>query len=331
MHPIMISIGNLGYVGIAIIGGWNIIKGNINVGELQSFITYSKNFTQPITSLAQVFNQIQSMVASAERIFEFLEKKEIKENKNAYEIDEVKGDVEFKNVSFGYDESKTIINDFSAKVKSGEKVAIVGPTGAGKTTIVKLLMHFYDINSGNILIDKHDINEITTKDLRKNISMVLQDTWLFNGTIKENLKYGCPDATDDEVILAAKSANVHNFIMTLPDKYDTIIDEETSNISQGQKQLLTIARAILADSKILILDEATSSVDTRTEELIQESMDRLMEGRTSFVIAHRLSTIRNADLILVMDKGDIVESGTHDELLKKKGFYANLYNSQFEK
>ena len=331
MHPIMISIGNLGYVGIAIVGGWNIIKGNINVGNLQSFITYSKNFTQPITSLAQVFNQIQSMVASAERIFTFLEQKEIKENKSAYEIDEVHGNVEFKDVSFGYDESKTIINDFSAKVKSGEKVAIVGPTGAGKTTIVKLLMHFYDINSGSILIDNHDINDITYKSLRKNISMVLQDTWLFNGTIKDNLKYGCPDATDDEVILAAKSANVHNFIMTLPDKYDTIIDEETSNISQGQKQLLTIARAILADSKILILDEATSSVDTRTEELIQESMDRLMEGRTSFVIAHRLSTIRNADLILVMDKGDIIESGTHDELLKKKGFYANLYNSQFEK
>ena len=331
MHPIMISIGNLGYVGIAIVGGWNIIKGNINVGNLQSFITYSKNFTQPITSLAQVFNQIQSMVASAERIFNFLEQKEIKENKKAYEIGEVVGNVEFKNVSFGYDESKTIINNFSAKVKSGEKVAIVGPTGAGKTTIVKLLMHFYDINSGAILIDEHDINDITYKSLRKNISMVLQDTWLFNGTIKDNLKYGCPEATDDEVILAAKSANVHNFIMTLPDKYDTVIDEETSNISQGQKQLLTIARAILADSKILILDEATSSVDTRTEELIQESMDRLMQGRTSFVIAHRLSTIRNADLILVMDKGDIIESGTHNELLKKKGFYANLYNSQFEK
>lgn len=331
MHPIMISISNLGYVGIAIVGGWNIIKGNINVGNLQSFITYSKNFTQPITSLAQVFNQIQSMVASAERIFEFLDKKEIKENKSAYEFPEIKGDVEFKNVSFGYDDTKIIINNFSAKVKSGEKVAIVGPTGAGKTTMVKLLMHFYDINSGSILVDNHDINEITLSSLRSNISMVLQDTWLFNGTIKDNLKYGCPEATDQEVIIAAKQANVHNFIMTLPDKYDTIIDEETSNISQGQKQLLTIARAILADSKILILDEATSSVDTRTEELIQESMDKLMDGRTSFVIAHRLSTIRNADLILVMDKGDIVESGTHDELLKKKGFYANLYNSQFEK
>ncbi|MCR5482953.1 MAG: ABC transporter ATP-binding protein/permease [Bacilli bacterium] len=331
MHPIMISISNLGYVGIAIVGGWNIIKGNINVGNLQSFITYSKNFTQPITSLAQVFNQIQSMVASAERIFEFLDKKEIKENKSAYELPEIKGDVEFKNVSFGYDDTKIIINNFSAKVKSGEKVAIVGPTGAGKTTMVKLLMHFYDINSGSILVDNHDINDITLSSLRSNISMVLQDTWLFNGTIKDNLKYGCPDATDQEVIIAAKQANVHNFIMTLPDKYDTIIDEETSNISQGQKQLLTIARAILADSKILILDEATSSVDTRTEELIQESMDKLMDGRTSFVIAHRLSTIRNADLILVMDKGDIVESGTHDELLKKKGFYANLYNSQFEK
>lgn len=331
MHPIMISIGNLGYVGIAIIGGYNIIKGRINVGELQSFITYSKNFTQPITSLAQVFNQIQSMVASAERIFNFLNEKEIKENKKAYELGDVKGNVEFKNVSFGYDDNKIIIKNFNAKVKSGEKVAIVGPTGAGKTTMVKLLMHFYDINSGKILIDNNDINDITLESLRKNISMVLQDTWLFNGTIKENLKYGCPDASDEEVIEAAKAANVHNYIMALPDKYDTIMDEESSNISQGQKQLLTIARAILADSKILILDEATSSVDTRTEELIQESMDNLMEGRTSFVIAHRLSTIKNADLILVMDKGDIIESGTHEELLNKHGFYANLYNSQFEK
>ena len=331
MHPIMISIGNLGYVGIAIIGGYNIIQGKINVGELQSFITYSKNFTQPITSLAQVFNQIQSMVASAERIFNFLNEKEIKENKKAYELGDVKGNVEFKNVSFGYDDNKIIIKNFNAKVKSGEKVAIVGPTGAGKTTMVKLLMHFYDINSGKILIDNNDINDITLQSLRKNISMVLQDTWLFNGTIKENLKYGSPDASDEEIIEAAKAANVHNYIMALPDKYDTIMDEESSNISQGQKQLLTIARAILADSKILILDEATSSVDTRTEELIQESMDNLMEGRTSFVIAHRLSTIKNADLILVMDKGDIIESGTHDELLKKHGFYANLYNSQFEK
>ena len=331
MHPIMISIGNLGYVGIAIIGGYNIIQGKINVGELQSFITYSKNFTQPITSLAQVFNQIQSMVASAERIFNFLNEKEIKENKKAYELGDVKGNVEFKNVSFGYDDNKIIIKNFNAKVKSGEKVAIVGPTGAGKTTMVKLLMHFYDINSGKILIDNNDINDITLQSLRKNISMVLQDTWLFNGTIKENLKYGSPDASDEEIIEAAKAANVHNYIMALPDKYDTIMDEESSNISQGQKQLLTIARAILADSKILILEEATSSVDTRTEELIQESMDNLMEGRTSFVIAHRLSTIKNADLILVMDKGDIIESGTHDELLKKHGFYANLYNSQFEK
>ena len=321
MHPIMISIGNLGYVGIAIVGGYNIIKGRINVGELQSFITYSKNFTQPITSMG----------ASAERIFNFLNEKEIKENKKAYELGDVKGNVEFKNVSFGYDDNKIIIKNFSAKVKSGEKVAIVGPTGAGKTTMVKLLMHFYDINSGKILIDNNDINDITLESLKKNISMVLQDTWLFNGTIKENLKYGCPDASDEEVIEAAKAANVHNYIMTLPDKYDTIMDEESSNISQGQKQLLTIARAILADSKILILDEATSSVDTRTEELIQESMDNLMEGRTSFVIAHRLSTIKNADLILVIDKGDIIESGTHDELLKKHGFYANLYNSQFEK
>lgn len=331
MHPIMSSIGNLGYVGIAIVGGYNIIKGNINVGELQSFITYSKNFTQPIASLAQVFNQIQSMVASAERIFKFLNESEVKENKKAFEIDNVEGNVEFKHVNFGYDETKTIINNFSAKVKAGEKVAIVGPTGAGKTTIVKLLMHFYDINSGSILIDGDDINEIKSSSLRSNISMVLQDTWLFNGTIKENLKYGCPEASDSEMIEAAKTANAHNFIMTLPDKYDTIMDEESSNISQGQKQLLTIARAILANNRIIILDEATSSVDTRTEELIQESMDKLMEGRTSFIIAHRLSTIRNADLILVMDKGDIIESGTHEELLKKKGFYANLYNSQFEK
>ena len=331
MHPIMSSIGNLGYVGIAIVGGYNIIKGNINVGELQSFITYSKNFTQPIASLAQVFNQIQSMVASAERIFKFLNESEVKENKKAFEIDNVEGNVEFKHVNFGYDETKTIINNFSAKVKAGEKVAIVGPTGAGKTTIVKLLMHFYDINSGSILIDGDDINDIKTSSLRSNISMVLQDTWLFNGTIKENLKYGCPEASDSEMIEAAKTANAHNFIMTLPDKYDTIMDEESSNISQGQKQLLTIARAILANNRIIILDEATSSVDTRTEELIQESMDKLMEGRTSFIIAHRLSTIRNADLILVMDKGDIIESGTHEELLKKKGFYANLYNSQFDK
>ncbi len=331
MHPIMASIGNLGYVGIAIVGGYYIIKGRINVGELQSFITYSKNFTQPISSLAQVFNQIQSMVASSERIFNFLNEKEVKENKNAYDIDTIEGNVEFKNVSFGYDESKIIINKFSAKVKSGEKVAIVGPTGAGKTTIVKLLMHFYDINSGSILIDGNDINDIKTSSLRSNISMVLQDTWLFNGTIRDNLKYGCPEASDEEMIEAAKTANAHNFIMTLPDKYDTVMDEESSNISQGQKQLLTIARAILANNRIIILDEATSSVDTRTEELIQESMDNLMKGRTSFVIAHRLSTIRNADLILVMDKGDIIESGTHDELLKKKGFYANLYNSQFDK
>jgi ATP-binding cassette subfamily B protein len=331
MHPIMSSIGNLGYVGIAIVGGYNIIKGRINVGDLQSFITYSKNFTQPIASLAQVFNQIQSMVASSERIFNFLNEKEVKENEKAVELEAIKGNVEFKNVSFGYDENKLIINNFSAKVSSGEKVAIVGPTGAGKTTIVKLLMHFYDINSGSILIDGTDINDIKTSYLRSNISMVLQDTWLFNGTIRDNLKYGCPEASDEEMIEAAKTANAHNFIMTLPDKYDTVIDEESSNISQGQKQLLTIARAILANNRIIILDEATSSVDTRTEELIQESMDKLMEGRTSFVIAHRLSTIRNADLILVMNKGDIIESGTHDELLKKKGFYANLYNSQFDK
>lgn len=331
MHPIMNSIGNLGYVGIAILGGYNIIKGNINVGDLQSFITYSKNFTQPITSLAQVFNQIQSMVAAAERIFEFLDAPEEKFAKAKVSTDEIKGHVEFKHVKFGYDKNQMIIKDFSAKVKPGEKVAIVGPTGAGKTTMVKLLMHFYNLNDGSIIIDGHDVNEYDVHELRKNIAMVLQDTWLYSGTIKENLRYGRLDASDEEIIIAAKAANAHDFIKALPDGYDTIIDEDINNISQGQKQLLTIARAILADSKILILDEATSSVDTRTEELIQESMDKLMEGRTSFIIAHRLSTIKNADLILVMDQGDIVEKGTHEELLKKDGFYAKIYNSQFEK
>lgn len=331
MHPIMNSIGNLGYVGIAILGGYNIIKGNINVGDLQSFITYSKNFTQPITSLAQVFNQIQSMVAAAERIFEFLGAPEEKFAKAKVSTDEIKGHVEFKHVKFGYDKNQMIIKDFSAKVKPGEKVAIVGPTGAGKTTMVKLLMHFYNLNDGSIIIDGHDVNEYDVHELRKNIAMVLQDTWLYSGTIKENLRYGRLDASDEEIIIAAKAANAHDFIKALPDGYDTIIDEDINNISQGQKQLLTIARAILADSKILILDEATSSVDTRTEELIQESMDKLMEGRTSFIIAHRLSTIKNADLILVMDQGDIVEKGTHEELLKKDGFYAKIYNSQFEK
>ena len=331
MHPIMNSIGNLGYVGIAILGGYNIIKGNINVGDLQSFITYSKNFTQPITSLAQVFNQIQSMVAAAERIFEFLGAPEEKFAKAKVSTDEIKGHVEFKHVKFGYDKNQMIIKDFSAKVKPGEKVAIVGPTGAGKTTMVKLLMHFYNLNDGSIVIDGHDVNEYDVHELRKNIAMVLQDTWLYSGTIKENLRYGRLDASDEEIIIAAKAANAHDFIKALPDGYDTIIDEDINNISQGQKQLLTIARAILADSKILILDEATSSVDTRTEELIQESMDKLMEGRTSFIIAHRLSTIKNADLILVMDQGDIVEKGTHEELLKKDGFYARIYNSQFEK
>jgi ATP-binding cassette subfamily B protein len=331
MHPIMNSIGNLGYVGIAILGGYNIIKGTINVGDLQSFITYSKNFTQPITSLAQVFNQIQSMVAAAERIFEFLNEKEEKYSKGTVSTDDIKGNVEFKHVKFGYEKDKMVIKNFSAKVKPGEKVAIVGPTGAGKTTMVKLLMHFYNVNDGSILIDGHDIDDYNVHDLRKSVAMVLQDTWLYSGTIKDNLRYGRLSATDEEVIDAAKIANAHEFIKALPDGYDTVIDEDINNISQGQKQLLTIARAILADSKILILDEATSSVDTRTEELIQESMDKLMEGRTSFIIAHRLSTIKNADLILVMDQGDIVEKGTHEELLKKDGFYAKIYNSQFEK
>jgi len=329
MHPVMNFIGNIGYVLVAIVGGLFAIKGKITVGNIQSFISYTKNFTQPIGQLAQVSNMIQSMIAASERVFEFLdEKEEIIKVKNPVSINNIKGNVEFKNVKFGYDEN-IIINDFNAKVKKGQKIAIVGPTGAGKTTIVKLLMRFYNINSGEILIDNHNINDFNRSDLRNIFGMVLQDTWLFSGSIMENLRYGRLDATDDEVINAAKTANVHHFIQTLPDSYNMILNEETDNISQGQKQLLTIARAILADPKILILDEATSSVDTRTEILIQNAMDELMKGRTSFIIAHRLSTIRNADLILVMQDGDIVEQGTHEELLNKKGFYSNLYNAQF--
>ena len=331
MHPIMSFVGNLGYVAVAIIGGYFAMKGRITVGNIQSFIAYTKNFTQPINQIAQVSNQIQSMIASAERIFEFLEAPEEEYASKSLDSKLINGDVEFKNVKFGYDESKIIIKDFSAKIKAGQKVAIVGPTGAGKTTIVKLLMHFYDINSGSILIDGHDIDEYDINDIRKNFGMVLQDTWLYSGTIMENLRYGKLDATDEEVIEAAKVANVHHFIKTLPDGYNMVIDEEVNNISGGQKQLLTIARAILANSKILILDEATSNVDTRTEELIQDAMDRLMKGRTSFIIAHRLSTIKNADIILVMNEGDIIEMGNHEELLNKNGFYAKLYNSQFEK
>ena len=332
MHPIMNFIGNLGYVAVAIVGGYFAISGNITVGDIQSFIQYTKQFTQPITQLAQVSNMLQSMMAAAERVFEFLnEKEEIITAKNHKHIKDVKGNVEFKNVKFGYNDDKIIINDFSVKVKQGEKIAIVGPTGAGKTTMIKLLMRFYNVNSGEIKIDGININDLDRDELRNIFGMVLQDTWVFNDTIMENLRYGKLEATDDEVIEAAKMAHVHHFIQTLPDSYNMILNEEASNVSQGQKQLLTIARAILANPKVLILDEATSSVDTRTEVLIQEAMDELMKGRTSFIIAHRLSTIKNADLILVMQDGDIVEQGNHDELLKKNGVYANLYNSQFEK
>lgn len=332
MHPIMNFVGNLGYVVIAILGSYFAIIGRITVGNIQSFIQYTKNFTNPIAQIAQISNMLQSMVAASERVFEFLDEEEEKEkNKKFIPTNKIEGSVEFKNVKFGYNQDKIIINDFSAKVKPGQKIAIVGPTGAGKTTIVKLLMRFYDLNSGKILVDGHNINDYRKEDIRGLFGMVLQDTWLFNGTIIENIRYGRLEATDDEVIEACKMAHVHHFIQTLPDGYNMILNEETTNISGGQKQLLTIARAILADPKILILDEATSSVDTRTEILIQKAMDKLMEGRTSFIIAHRLSTIKNADLILVMDSGDIVEQGTHEELLKKNGFYAKLYNSQFEK
>ena len=332
MHPIMNFVGNLGYVVIAILGSYFAIIGRITVGNIQSFIQYTKNFTNPIAQIAQISNMLQSMVAASERVFEFLDEEEEKEkSKEFIPTNKIEGSVEFKNVKFGYNQDKIIINDFSAKVKPGQKIAIVGPTGAGKTTIVKLLMRFYDLNSGKILVDGHNINDYRKEDIRGLFGMVLQDTWLFNGTIMENIRYGRLEATDDEVIEACKMAHVHHFIQTLPDGYNMMLNEETTNISGGQKQLLTIARAILADPKILILDEATSSVDTRTEILIQKAMDKLMEGRTSFIIAHRLSTIKNADLILVMDSGDIVEQGTHEELLKKNGFYAKLYNSQFEK
>lgn len=331
MHPIMNFVGNIGYVAIAILGGYLSIKGKITVGNIQSFIQYNKQFTQPINQIAQVSSMIQSMVAAAERIFEFLdEDEEVTMISDTTSIDSLKGNVKFDHVHFGYNADRIIINDFNADVKEGQKIAIVGPTGAGKTTIVKLLMRFYDLNSGKILIDGHDISEFDRGEIRKLFGMVLQDTWLFNGTIKDNIRYSKQDASDSEVIEAAKAAHVHHFIKTLPNSYNMEINEETSNISQGQKQLLTIARVILADPKILILDEATSSIDTRTEIQIQSAMDELMKGRTSFIIAHRLSTIRNADLILVMNNGDIVEQGTHEELLGKNGFYAELYNSQFE-
>ena len=331
MMPVMQFIGNLGYVGVAILGGYLAIIGKIKVGDIQSFFVYIRNFTQPINQLTQVANMFQATAAAAERVFEFLEAEEEPQTvENPLKTEGIQGNVEFRNVKFGYYPDKIVIKNFNAKIAQGQKVAIVGPTGAGKTTIVKLLMRFYDINDGDILIDGKNIRDFNRSDLRKLFGMVLQDAWLFNGTIMDNIRYSKLDATDEEVIRAAKAAHVHHFISTLPDGYKMVLNEDASNVSQGQKQLLTIARAILADPKILILDEATSSVDTRTELLIQKAMDSLMKGRTCFIIAHRLSTIRDADLILVMNEGDIVEQGTHEELLAKGGFYANLYNSQFE-
>ena len=331
MMPIMTFIGNLGYVIVAIMGGFLAIRNKIQVGDILAFIQYVRSFMQPIAQTAQIANVMQQTAAAAERVFEFLEEEEVVEDvKNPISTEGIEGAVEFEHVRFGYNEDKIIINDFSINIKPGQKVAIVGPTGAGKTTIVKLLMRFYELNGGKILIDGHDYRDFTRNDLRKIFGMVLQDTWLFNGSIMENIRYGRLDASDEEVIEAAKLAHAHHFIKTLADGYNMEINEEADNISQGQKQLLTIARAILSDPKILILDEATSSVDTRTEVLIQQAMENLMEGRTSFIIAHRLSTIKNADVILVMKDGDIVEQGTHEELLKSKGFYSELYNSQFE-
>ena len=331
MMPIMQFVGNLGYVGVVILGGILAAKKTIEVGDIQSFIQYVRNFTQPIQQLAQVANMLQSTAAASERVFEFLEEEEEDQTvPNPVSVEGLEGNVTFEHVHFGYNEDKIIINDFSVDVKEGQKIAIVGPTGAGKTTMIKLLMRFYDVNSGAILIDGHNVKDFNRSELRQMFGMVLQDTWLFHGSIKDNIKYGKLDATDEEVIEAAKAARVHRFVQTLPGGYDMELNEEASNVSQGQKQLLTIARAILADPKILILDEATSSVDTRTEIQIQKAMDTLMKGRTSFVIAHRLSTIRDADVILVMKDGDIVEQGNHEELLAKNGFYADLYNSQFE-
>ena len=332
MMPIMQFIGNLGYVVVAIMGGFLTIKKTIEVGDIQSFIQYVRTFTQPIQQIAQVANMLQMTAAASERVFEFLEEEEEDQvAEHPVSVENLEGNVSFEHVHFGYNADKTIINDFSADVREGQKIAIVGPTGAGKTTMIKLLMRFYDVNGGSIKIDGHDVRAFNRSELRQMFGMVLQDTWLFNGSIRDNIKYGKLDATDEEVIQAAKAAHVHQFVKTLPGGYDMELNEEANNVSQGQKQLLTIARAILADPKILILDEATSSVDTRTEVLIQKAMDNLMKGRTSFVIAHRLSTIRDADLILVMKDGDIVEQGNHEELLKKGGFYADLYNSQFEK
>ena len=331
MHPVMNFISNVGYVAVAVAGGYLAIRGTITVGNIQSFIQYNKQFTQPINQLAQISNMLQAMMAAAERIFEFLEEpEEVVTTKGNIDTSKLEGNVQFEHVKFGYDPEKTIIKDFNANVKEGQKIAIVGPTGAGKTTMVKLLMRFYDVTDGAILVDGHNVKDFDRGELRKMFGMVLQDTWLFGGTVKENIKYGNEDATDTEVIEAAKAAHVHHFIKTLPNGYNSMINEESTNISAGQKQLLTIARVILADPKILILDEATSSIDTRTEIQIQSAMDNLMKGRTSFVIAHRLSTIKNADLILVMNHGDVIEQGTHEELLAKNGFYADLYNSQFE-
>lgn len=331
MFPLMNFVGNVGYVAVAILGGYFAVKGRITVGNIQSFIQYNKQFTQPIGQVAQISSTIQAMIAAAERIFEFLEEnEEIEDIENPVSTEGLNGNIRFEHVHFGYDPEKTIINDFNCDVKEGQKIAIVGPTGAGKTTIVKLLMRFYDVNAGSILVDGHNIKDFKRGELRKMFGMVLQDTWLYGGTIKDNIKYSRPDTTDSEVIEAAKAAHVHHYIKTLSKGYEAVINEESNNISAGQKQLLTIARVILANPKILILDEATSSIDTRTEQQIQAAMDNLMKGRTSFIIAHRLSTIKNADLILVMDHGDIVEQGNHEELLAKDGFYAKLYNSQFE-
>ncbi len=352
MHPIMMFVGNLGYVIVAIVGGLFVLKGKIKVGDIQSFIQYVRNFTQPVAQLAQVSSMLQSTAAAAERVFEFLAEDEEEQNvpeqavirektvdengketyvERAVVASDIVGDVEFKNVHFGYNPDKIIINDFSAKITKGQKIAIVGPTGAGKTTMVKLLMRFYDVTDGAIKLDGYDIRNFERSEFRNAFGMVLQDTWLFKGSIMENIRYGRLDATDEEVIAAAKAAHAHHFIKTLPDGYSMELNEEANNVSQGQKQLLTIARAILANNKVLILDEATSSVDTRTEVRIQKAMNNLMRGRTSFIIAHRLSTIRDADLILVMKDGDIIEQGNHDELIKKNGFYADLYNSQFDK
>ncbi len=331
MMPIMNFIGNLGYVAIVILGGYLATRGVVTIGDIQAFMQYVRSFTQPITQIANISNIFQQTAAAAERVFEFLEESdEVPESASPVKIDKVEGRVEFKDVHFGYSPEKTIINDFCATVNPGQKIAIVGPTGAGKTTMVKLLMRFYDVNSGAILVDGHDIRDFTRGDLRCMFAMVLQDTWLYNDTMMENIRYGRINASDEEVIEAAKAAHVDHYIRTLSDGYNTVLNEETTNVSQGQMQLLTIARAILADPSILILDEATSAVDTHTEVRIQKAMDTLMKGRTSFIIAHRLSTIRDADLILVMNNGDIVEQGKHEELLAKDGFYADLYNSQFE-